>query len=115
MGQFPPGPPLDLGFLRDLWLLSAAPAGSPQANSGVITSISPVTTSSLRDPRSPPRPRSLDPTRSDSDSTLRHPRQFLQDRRREQRFLCTWLGFPSRITALLRPRSGPILKPPPPP
>src|SRR5258705_9283976 len=30
MGQIPPGPPLNLGFLWDLWLLSAAPAGSPQ-------------------------------------------------------------------------------------
>jgi len=53
----------------------------PRSNSGAITGTSIVTISSPRDPRFPPRPRSLDPTRSDPDSHLRHPRRLLQDRR----------------------------------
>src|SRR5947207_3303010 len=52
----------------------------PKANSVPITGTSIVPSSCRRDPRFPPRPRSLEPTRSDPASPLRLPRRLLQDR-----------------------------------
>ena len=93
-GWFPPGRPRNLGFSRTSRILPRLPSAPPRSDRMAMAWTPIVTSSRFLDPRSPPRPRSLEPVRSDLQSPLGRRGRLLHGRPSGQKHRCTRAAAP---------------------